>query len=358
MKRIICLIALMGMVQWSQAQQHPLAKEMFKLINEARTQPQAFLQKHSTKIKQYNTRYAEYLKIAQPIGKVQWDAGLEKMAISAIEKDDQNPKYKGANKICGGGQGMRGGSLSKDAMFYVADFYTNVHNPDNLFFGCYINKATSGYHFAWGLSCDRQKLPYKAQTEIDSSKVDFQALNTAVGESYLRESEKRMMLELNFVRAYPKVYAQIIADHLEQEANSIFGLDFEEKLAGEELIKELEQMTPLTILQPAECIFEAAKVHGEDCKKRGYFAHMGSDRSHPWDRILKHCPSFSTGNENGAGSSNPSPRAAVISLLMDDGITSRGHRKNILDPAWTHAACYYYADTFYGNQWVQNFGHQ
>jgi uncharacterized protein YkwD len=329
---------------------------MFWLINEARTQPQAFLKKYEAKIKRYNSRYADYLRKAKPISKASWDKGLEAMARSAVEKGNLNPQYAGSNKLCGFPQGNMGGNIPTDAMSYVANFYTNVHNPDCQYFGCHFNKSTSKYSFAWGQSCNQQKMTYTASVPVDSSGVHFQKLNTAANVRYMNDMEKLMMQEINFVRAYPKVYAQIVASHLEAESKSIFGLDFDEKLAGEELIEELNQMKPVQILQPAECIYKAAKVHGTDCEKRGYFAHTGSDGSAPWDRITKHCPNFATGNENGAGNSDPSPRTAVISLLIDAGITSRGHRKNMLDAEWTHAACYYYKDRM--SRWVQNFGHK
>ena len=165
-----------------------------------------------------------------------------------------------------------------------------------------------------------------------------------------------MVQEINFVRKYPDVYAKIIATYLAKESKSYSGLNNDTYNAGIELIKELRKMPSLNILTPDKCIYEAAKKHGLDCKKRGYFAHEGSDKSNPWDRITQECPEYITGNENGSGGSG-SPREHVIGLLLDDGISSRGHRYNIIDRRWLYVACYRFDNPKYKYQWVQNFGH-
>ena len=45
----------------------------------------------------------------------------------------------------------------------------------------------------------------------------------------------------------------------------------------------------------------------------------------------------------------------LLQLIVDDGVASRGHRKNIFNPAWTHHACFTGPHGVYGIMTCQNF---
>lgn len=332
-----------------------LGSQVVTLINEARTNPTGFLEKYKAKIEAYNPKYAAKLKTAKPINKIILDEGLREMAKSAVEKGDLNPVYAGKNKLCGQSQGQREGSISKDPLEYVCEFYTNTHDKNYCYFGIYFNKANTKCCYYWGASCETEKIQYKFTEKIDLKSVDFNKINTGKNAAYLSEVEKKMLLEVNFVRAYPKIYAKLVAEYLSNESASWGGLEQDTYDAGMELIAELNSKQPVSILYPTECLYTAAKLHGIDCQKRGFFSHTGSDKSDPPDRILKQCPKCKSGNENGAGNSAEDPRIPNISLLIDSGISSRGHRYNMLDPQWESCACYRYTDAKYGFGWVQNF---
>lgn len=164
--------------------------------------------------------------------------------------------------------------------------------------------------------------------------------------------DKEMIKELNFVRQYPSIYADIISKHLAEEAKLSGGLSKAKYGASVELISELKAMKPAQLLYPKQCVYEAAKRHGEDCKKRGFTAHTGSDGSSPFERIAEACNNLK-GNENITGGKKDA-RALIIQLLIDDGISSRGHRYNMLDPNWKYVGCYGYdgGSIFH---YVQNF---
>lgn len=111
-------------------------------------------------------------------------------------------------------------------------------------------------------------------------------------------------------------------------------------------------MSPSQLLYPKACVYEAAKKHGEDCKSRGFTGHTGSDGSSPFSRISKFCPDLS-GNENIVGG-RKNARVLVIQLLIDAGISSRGHRYNMLNPNWEYVGCYgYEGKVMY--TYIQNF---
>ena len=132
----------------------------------------------------------------------------------------------------------------------------------------------------------------------------------------------------------------------------------EEVNALTSLVNDLKKLKPLSVLQPDSGIYRAVKVYAADQEKHNWgLLHIGSDGSMPWDRITKYSPSMAFGNENIAGNSAyPTPRDIVIQLLVDQGIPGYGHRYNLLDPQWTHVACF--GERYKGEMdwWLQNFG--
>jgi uncharacterized protein YkwD len=344
---VILLFSMCSLAVFSQ----PTGKatDIFNLINEARTNPKIFLTKHKTKINEYEPKFISLLEKFSPIEKVIWD---ENLAINCKQRvyGTLEPEYKGVNKMCGSSSGNGSGFFNKDALYFICDSYTHIMNEDDKYFGIYIDSKGHGY--SWGKSCDTKKYLFEFKETIDSSKVDFKKISTATNEFRIQDMDKEMIKEINFVRQYPQVYASIVAKHLADESNSWSGLSKEEYEAGVELMEELKVMTPSQLLYPKQCVYEAAKKHGEDCKKRGFTNHTGSDGSSPFSRISSFCRNLS-GNENIVGGCK-NARTLVIQLLIDGGISSRGHRYNMLNPSWKYVGCYGYDG---GNMYnyIQNF---
>ncbi len=170
----------------------------------------------------------------------------------------------------------------------------------------------------------------------------------------MSNEEMDMVREINLMRQNPAGYVPYIKDYIAHlQKNGDMGSSIQ---TSNELIGELEKTPKLSSLQPLQCIYTAAKKHGEDQKSRGVTDHSGSDGSMPWDRVLRECPNLKDGNENLVG--GPSDiRRAVILLLVDDGIDTRGHRKTLLNPEWQYVACYKMGMVgSMPNCWVQKFG--
>jgi uncharacterized protein YkwD len=215
------------------------------------------------------------------------------------------------------------------------------------------------------------------------------SLNTAKRCAYMTKQEQDMIGEINLIRSNPQGYVRFItpmlADAKKQLARDGKGaknysistststvngqtkknidttwhfINDENVKALTSLISDLKRSHKLSILKPDSGIYLAAKKHAADQHAHEWtLSHQGSDGSWPWDRILKFSPLMSAGNENIAMmSGSPSVRDIVILLLVDAGIPGYGHRHNMLDPNWTHAACtgenfqtrYYW--------WLQEFG--
>lgn len=173
--------------------------------------------------------------------------------------------------------------------------------------------------------------------------------------------EAAMMEEVNLVRTNPKGYIAYVETYIkEQEAlkkHLVSGKEYvdDEIKTAKELIKELKKTTKSTALKPHKAVYKAAKMHGKEMNKTGNLDHKSVNGDLPWTRILREATDLKDGSENLVGGPK-SVRESVMVLLVDSGIPGRGHRKNILNPAWRYIACYEVGNIGeMPNCWVQNF---
>ncbi len=153
----------------------------------------------------------------------------------------------------------------------------------------------------------------------------------------MNSEEMSMINEINLVRSNPAGYIFNIEKYitdLQKDGNNASAI-----ASARELIAELYRMPIVATLLPLECVYQSAKKNGLDQLRRGTPDHQGSDGSMPWDRIIRECPSLKDGNENLVGGI-ADIRTAVITLLVDDGIQSRGHRRTMLQSDWRYVACH------------------
>ncbi len=172
--------------------------------------------------------------------------------------------------------------------------------------------------------------------------------------TYMSADELAMLDEINLMRSNPAGYITYVEQYRRDiQSGRTFGSSLP---VIDELIAELRITPALSILEPAPCIYEAARKHGLDQKARGYTGHDGSDGSWPWERVKRECSQMADGNENLVGGL-ADVRESVILLLVDDGISSRGHRKTLLEPKWRYGATYKIGKVGHmPNCWVQKFG--
>ncbi len=171
--------------------------------------------------------------------------------------------------------------------------------------------------------------------------------------NYMSAEEYQMIQEINLLRSNPAAYIPYVQEYRNKQKAK--GWTVHDNTINE-LIAELGSTSPRSSLIPMPCVHNAARNHGQDMVKMGKANHIGTDGSWPWDRVKKTCPTFQDGNENLVGGA-ATVRDAVILLLIDHGIPTRGHRANLLNPHWTHVACHKVGnlgDLSY--VWVQKFG--
>lgn len=126
-----------------------------------------------------------------------------------------------------------------------------------------------------------------------------------------------MLEEINLVRTNPQDYIQYIDGYLDY-----WDASTSERKTSKELINILKKMTPVPALTFSDELYKAAKKHGQYMKRTKRFKHSR----------MGYAENLVAGNDN--------IRYAIIDLLIDDGIPSRGHRKNILDPEASVFGCY------------------
>ncbi|NTU52642.1 MAG: CAP domain-containing protein [Chlorobiaceae bacterium] len=100
--------------------------------------------------------------------------------------------------------------------------------------------------------------------------------------------------------------------------------------ALDECIRELLNSTPASSLSPSKGLTLAARDQVNDQASTGKTGHAGSDGSSVQTRIERYGQWELSAAEN-ISYGPVEASEIVISLLIDDGVPSRGHRKNLLN---------------------------
>jgi len=203
------------------------------------------------------------------------------------------------------------------------------------------------FHFAppeiLGQSSDRAPKFSPGGTEADPG-WDLSALHTARTAGYLKDLEKQVILELNKVRSDPPRYARALlfpqgryySDQKLIYPGEVPILTQEGIKAFDECYKTLMKAGSAGLLTPKEGLARAARDHAIDQGKTGQTGHTGRDRSDVSIRANRYGKWGGKIGENIQYGHSAAARI-VSSLLIDDGVPTRGHRKIILDPLFRHA---------------------
>ena len=105
--------------------------------------------------------------------------------------------------------------------------------------------------------------------------------------------------------------------------------------AVEEAAREMEEVSPMPTLSVSAALSRAASDHALDQSGSGALGHQGKEGSTPservqrygrWERVVGEVIAYGP----------VSGREVVSRLLIDDGVPDRGHRHNILAPAFRY----------------------
>ncbi len=169
-------------------------------------------------------------------------------------------------------------------------------------------------------------IPSTQNSETDVNGKDFSELEAGIIE------------QTNLARANPSAYADKIAKWQPYFDGNVLRLPGEIPLrtnegvsAVEEAVAVLKATDPVPTLSFADGLSLAAADHVKDQSADGKTGHDGTDGSSPSDRVSRYGEWQKTLGENISYGPDTAEKV-VMSLIVDDGVSDRGHRENIFNP--------------------------
>jgi uncharacterized protein YkwD len=152
-----------------------------------------------------------------------------------------------------------------------------------------------------------------------------------------------VLAEINAARTDPKAYADKLRryrafyhDKLVREPGKPERATTEGTAAVDDAIAYLEHLTPRPPLKMSPELSTAAARFASDAGPAGRIGHAGSDGSTVGDRFLAVGVRAALGEEELSYQAD-NAEAAVRAMILDDGMPTRGHRKDLFDPNMTIA---------------------
>jgi hypothetical protein len=148
----------------------------------------------------------------------------------------------------------------------------------------------------------------------------YKVCNTAAGATYLNDSEKMIIYVLNLARMNPKLFRKTVlpyATEIDQHT------DTTEEDYYKSLVKQMDTMLPLPLFMPDSQVFAGAQCHAVSIGASGLVTHERQDEDCKKKQYCYgECCVF--GLER--------PLGMIVSLLIDHGWESHGHRETLFRP--------------------------
>jgi len=164
-------------------------------------------------------------------------------------------------------------------------------------------------------------------------------LQSSVGgdAKFLSPLENSVVREINMARTAPKDYASLLEQCRKYYNKKILRLPRKTPIltkegvrAVDEAIRFLHSMKSIHPLIPSKGMSLGARDHVKDQGSAVSSQHKGSDGSQTSDRVNRYGTWEKSIGENISYGSDQA-RDIVMGLIIDDGVPSRGHRKNIFN---------------------------
>ena len=142
---------------------------------------------------------------------------------------------------------------------------------------------------------------------------------------FSRASDASAVLdEINLARTHPHEYADIV----EARMAALPGANERDV---EEAAAFLKRQRPLDPLEYAPGLGMSAEAQVSGQGPTGEIGHRGCDGSSPWARMDRAGQRLGMVGEN-ISYGYPDARSIVVTLIVDQGVPDRGHRRNIFRP--------------------------
>lgn len=160
--------------------------------------------------------------------------------------------------------------------------------------------------------------------------------------------EQEVLVLLNEVRTDPQKFLKTRVESYLAEKN------LTRNSFARSLVKELKATKAMGGLQMARALTEVARLHAQDMGRKGLTGHDSSDGTPFAIRVRNYSKAKGMIAENCSYGYNQA-LDIVMSLLIDDGIPSLGHRKNILEPKYKWVGIALEPHQGYGDNCVMDF---
>lgn len=174
------------------------------------------------------------------------------------------------------------------------------------------------------------------------TQAEFDEANTAKSDNYLTEQEKLVIFYSNLARINGKLFADTYVKQ--------YTADMENTAYIKSLFEDLNKQPKTAPLKSSKELFEIAKGHAVTSGKTGHVGH--NEFSARYKNALKKY----WGVAENCSYGHDDAFLIIIQLLIDEGVSSLGHRKSILSAAYEFVGTSIQPHTEYDYNCVMSFG--
>jgi uncharacterized protein YkwD len=205
--------------------------------------------------------------------------------------------------------------------------------PSLSWVGRFRSYGRAGWFLGWGLLAGGCALP---TITIPTGTTTTSVVRTAAD---FRRIEAEVYADLNAARASPQAYSAHLTELLPLFSGNLIrrpGWPYpvqtnEGASAVREAISALATQSSVPLLSLSDALSQAARDLANDQSRTGDIGHTGSDGSSPESRISRYGTWGISFSENADYGGVIGGRDVIEDMIIDDGVPSRGHRRNTFD---------------------------